>query len=161
YRVFPLEQAENAFRHLQRSRHIGKVVLSLPPQAPSATDGAVLAPAGWPREGDPVCFEADASYLISRGPSGLGLATARWMVDQGARHLVWRGRRGAATLEARATVEAIAVAGAQVMVRQVEVSQEEQVDALLRDARQSLPPLRGVIHSAMVMDDGIVLHLNA
>jgi acyl transferase domain-containing protein/NADP-dependent 3-hydroxy acid dehydrogenase YdfG len=161
YRVFPLEQAENAFKHLQRSRHIGKVVLSLPPQAPSATDGAVLAPAVWPREGEPICFEADASYLISGGLSGLGLATARWLVDKGARHLVLLGRSGAATLEARATLEAMAVAGAQVMVRQVDVSQEEQVDALLRDARRSLPPLRGVIHSAMVMDDGIVLHLNA
>jgi hypothetical protein len=38
-------------------------------------------------------FRADATYLITGGFTGLGLLTARWMVERGARHLLLTGRR--------------------------------------------------------------------
>ena len=37
------------------------------------------------------------------------------------------------------------------------MSDEKQVRALFEEMRASLPPLRGVIHSAMVLDDGVIL----
>jgi acyl transferase domain-containing protein len=155
HRVFSLGQVEHALEHLQRSRHIGKVVLSMPGAE------AISGPRPHQPAREPVRFHAEASYLISGGLSGLGLATARWMVEKGARHLVLLGRSGASTPEAVAAVEAMKAAGAVVLVRQVDISEEQQVEALLQEVQQSLPPLRGVIHSAMVMDDGILLHLNA
>src|SRR5262249_30740961 len=36
----------------------------------------------------------DASYLITGGLGGLGIEVARWMVEQGARHIALVGRNG-------------------------------------------------------------------
>ncbi|MGH8908050.1 MAG: SDR family oxidoreductase, partial [Egibacteraceae bacterium] len=82
------------------------------------------------------------------------------MIEHGARHLVLAGRRGAASPEARQAVAALCEAGAQVFVAQTDVSQEEQVRELMATIRGSLPPLRGVVHAAMVLADSTVLQLN-
>jgi acyl transferase domain-containing protein/phospholipid N-methyltransferase len=150
FRVFPIHRAVEAFRHLQQSRHIGKVVISL--EDPEITIEMPMPEA--------VQFKADASYLITGGLSGLGLATAQWMVQEGARHLVLVGRSGASTPEAKAAVEALAQAGARVMVRKVDVTQAEQVASLLAEMGNSFPPLRGVFHSVLVVDDGILANVN-
>ena len=49
----------------------------------------------------------DASYLITGGFGGCGLATAAWLADQGARHLVLVGRRGATTRAQQRAVRAL------------------------------------------------------
>ncbi|MGH8908710.1 MAG: ketoreductase domain-containing protein [Egibacteraceae bacterium] len=82
------------------------------------------------------------------------------MIEHGARHLVLAGRRGAASPEARQAVAALREAGAQVFVAQTDVSQEDQVRELMATIRGSLPPLRGVVHAAMVLADSTVLQLN-
>jgi NAD(P)-dependent dehydrogenase (short-subunit alcohol dehydrogenase family) len=51
-------------------------------------------------------------------------------------------------------------AGARVRAIQGDVAQEEQVARALDEIRKSMPPLRGVIHAAGVLDDGILLQLN-
>jgi acyl transferase domain-containing protein/ubiquinone/menaquinone biosynthesis C-methylase UbiE/acyl carrier protein len=150
HRVFPIHQAEDAFRHMQQSRHIGKLVLSL--------NDADLAVRVGPNES--IRIRPDASYLITGGLSGLGLATARWLVEKGARHLVLVGRSGAATPEAREALPALEGTGARIEVRSADVTRGDEVARLLAQIRQSLPPLRGVVHSAMVIDDGILLHLD-
>jgi acyl carrier protein/NAD(P)-dependent dehydrogenase (short-subunit alcohol dehydrogenase family) len=48
-------------------------------------------------------------------------------------------------------------AGAQVVVAQADVSQEEQVARVLADIDRSMPPLRGIIHAAGIVDDGVLL----
>jgi hypothetical protein len=54
--------------------------------------------------------QPDASYLVTGGLRGIGLASARWLVDQGARHLVLLGRSVPAT--AHAEIAAMEAAGA-------------------------------------------------
>jgi len=148
-RVFPISQAADAFHYMARARHIGKIVLSM--QGPNA--GAV------PAVPDTVTFRADATYLVVGGLGGFGLATAGWMVSQGARHLVLMGRSGAATPEAGEAIRFLELAGAQVVVAAADVSCEDQVARVLVEIRASMPPLRGIIHAAMVLDDGILQRL--
>ncbi len=102
---------------------------------------------------------ADATYLITGGLSGLGLTVAEWMATKGARHLVLLGRRGA-TPEAQAALARMAKAGVEVVVERIDVSQEAQLGGLLRKIDGAMPPLRGVVHSAVTLDDGILLRLN-
>ena len=151
HRVFSISDIVNAFRCMQQSRHIGKIVVSIHnqdvPVRPVAAEQTLK-------------FRNDATYLITGGLGGFGLATAQWMVEHGARHLVLVGRRGATSSKAQQAVEAMEQAGAQVMVAKVDVTQEQQVAKLFLKIRQSLPPLRGVIHAAMVLEDSIVLQLN-
>ena len=150
HRVFPVTHAVSAFRHMAQAKHVGKVVLSLQEQRASI----VAAP---PKE---LRFSEAATYLISGGLGGFGLATARWIADRGGRHVVLMGRRGAATAESQAGVEQLRERGVEVKVRAADVSVEEQVAATLADIDATMPPLRGVFHSALVLRDSLLLNLN-
>ncbi|MGH3971722.1 MAG: SDR family NAD(P)-dependent oxidoreductase, partial [Pseudonocardiaceae bacterium] len=151
YRTFSVSRAVEAFRYMQQSRHIGKVVVSMREQ------NVLVAP---PAPNGPIQLCADGTYLISGGLGGFGLATARWMIERGARHLVLAGRRGAESPQAQQTVAALRQTGAEVLVAQVDVSQEQQVQQLIATIRGSFPPLRGVVHAAMVLEDSLVVQLN-
>ncbi|WP_438004842.1 SDR family NAD(P)-dependent oxidoreductase [Sorangium sp. So ce321] len=111
------------------------------------------------RAGD-VDLRPDGSYLIVGGLGGLGLSLARWMVDRGARHLVLSGRSGASE-QARRAIDALEARGAQVVVAQADVSRRDQVIDLLAAIDRRAPPLRGVVHAAMVIADSTVVQQSA
>jgi NAD(P)-dependent dehydrogenase (short-subunit alcohol dehydrogenase family) len=98
----------------------------------------------------------DATYLITGGLAGLGLLTAEWMAGQGARHLLLVGRRapGAAAQAALSRIEAM---GVRVETRQADVADRAAMADLLRSTAATMPPLRGVVHSAGVLRDGVLL----
>lgn len=104
-------------------------------------------------------FRPDGTYLITGGLGGVGLRAARWMVEQGARHLVLMGRHEA-TEKAKAMLQAMRAAGATVAVILVDVAREAQLADALAWIRRRMPPLRGVFHSAVVLDDSILIQLN-
>lgn len=150
-RVFPISEAADAFRYMAQSKHIGKVVVTLQEKE------VLIAPSSEPR----ATFRPDGTYLITGGLGGLGLTVAEWMVSRGARHLVLVGRRGASAAAAQKTLEAIKKLGASVVVAQVDVGQKEDVARILGEIRQSMPRLRGIVHAAGILDDGILLQQTA
>lgn len=147
-KVFSITEAESAFRYMAQAKHIGKIVLSM------QEEEVLVAPA----VEEPVLFRSDGTYLITGGLGGLGLSVAQWMVQQGARHLALMSRSGTSTA-AQEAMDAMEEAGAQVTIAKGDVTQEEQVAKVLAGIGQSMPPLRGIIHAAGVLDDGILLHL--
>jgi NADPH:quinone reductase-like Zn-dependent oxidoreductase len=153
HRVFTSARLAEAFRYMAQAKHIGKIVVSL--------QDLDLARAQLPYKPHPVAIRADATYLMAGGLGGLGLAVARWLVESGARHLVLFGRSGAATQEAQAAIRSLREEGVEVKAAQVDVSSEHEVRALLNEACRSMPPVRGVLHLAMVLDDGPVLEMSA
>jgi len=100
-------------------------------------------------------FRGDVTYLITGGLGGLGLHVARWLVERGARHLVLVARR-AASSSAREAISEMEGGGARVAVMQADVSQYAELELLLRNVTDTLPPLRGIIHAAGVLDDGLL-----
>jgi malonyl CoA-acyl carrier protein transacylase len=104
-------------------------------------------------------FQTDSTYLITGGLSGLGLLVAGWMVEQGAKYLVLIGRRGA-NQTVKSQLKALEQTGAKVVVAQADVSIATQIARVLADIEQTLPPLRGIIHSAGVLDDGVLSSQN-
>ena len=106
-----------------------------------------------------VKFRGDASYLITGGLGGLGLLTARWMVSRGAKSLVLVGRRRGGERAAHQCRE-LEQLGARLAVYQADVAERDQVARLLSDIEAKLPPLRGVIHAAGVLDDGVLRELS-
>lgn len=113
----------------------------------------------FPEEGTKLLFRPDGTYLITGGLSGVGLRTAQWMVEQGARHLVLIGRRGASE-QAQAKIDALQETGATISLVQADVSQRELLAETLDLIRHRMPPIRGVFHSAVVLDDGTLLQLD-
>ncbi len=148
HRKFPSTRVASAFRYMQQSLQIGKVVVSYDNPMEAVQGVAPLA-----RE-----FELDpeGSYLISGGFGGFGLATARWLVAKGARNLVLVGRRGAASPEAQAGVAELEVAGARVLVCSADVARFDDLHKVFQRIAQDLPPLKGVVHAAMVLEDALM-----
>lgn len=150
HRVYPISAVEDAFRTMAQAKHIGKIVVAMQNQDLAVAPSPDPAP----------IVRADGTYLITGGLGGFGLVLARWLVRNGARHLVLVGRRGAATPDAEQTLDAMRQTGAQVSVVKADVANPDDVARLLADVRKSMPPLRGVIHTAMVLDDGLLLRLD-
>jgi len=105
---------------------------------------------------DILSFREDGTYLITGGLGGLGLLMSKWMVKQGARHLVLVGRSNPKEA-AKEKIKELEQAGVEVVVTQADISDAEQVAKVLAQIEQSLPPLRGIIHAAGILDDGILL----
>ena len=153
YRVFDCAQVVDAFRHMQQSRHIGKVVVSYhngfanvePPRR--STKGRLT-------------LAADATYLVTGGLSGFGLKTAEWLAERGARHLVLISRSGPHTDEANAAIERLTRQGVEVLGTACDVTDGEAVDRLCAQIRATWPPLRGIVHAAAMIDDALVCNLD-
>lgn len=142
HRVFAASEISRAFRSLHKGHHMGEMVIRMQDHE--------LMPVPTLENPD-VC--GDATYLVTGGLGGFGLATAKWLAECGARHLVLIGRSGASTPEAQSGVEALRNLGVDVFVKRVDVTREPQVVGLLAEIRQCMPPLRGIIHAAMVLED--------
>jgi NADPH:quinone reductase-like Zn-dependent oxidoreductase/acyl carrier protein len=134
-RAFPASAIVEAFRYMAQARHIGKVVVTHRPS------GGLVRP--------------DATYLITGGLGGLGLAVAQWLVARGARHLALVGRR-APSPAAEDTLAALR-AEASVHVFAADMADEMEVLRVLATLHTSAPPLRGVVHAAGVLDDGLLM----
>lgn len=104
-------------------------------------------------------FRPDGTYVVTGGLGGVGRRAAQWMVKQGARHLVLFGRRGPSE-EAQAVIQDMEAEGAEVRVMQVDVAQEGQLSRAFAQIRRDMPPLRGIFHSAVVLDDGTLQQLD-
>ncbi|MFF4159219.1 SDR family NAD(P)-dependent oxidoreductase [Streptomyces sp. NPDC001678] len=146
---FPYSKASEAFARMAKARHTGKIVLH-----PDASGPATIAE----RATGPV--RAGATYLITGGLGALGLETARYLVDQGARHLVLAGRSGPSAA-AEAVLGELRSRQAQIETRAVDVSRHEDVTALLGGIDASMPPLAGIVHAAGTLDDGLLGRLDA
>ncbi|MEV8443541.1 SDR family NAD(P)-dependent oxidoreductase [Actinosynnema sp. NPDC051121] len=140
HRVFPAARIEDAFKLMQHSRHIGKVVVSFDEPVPVERAPGRLA------------LDPGATYLVVGGLGGFGAATARRLVDRGARRLVLVGRRGQASPEARDLTAELAARGVRVDVHAADVTDRSAMAAVFA----SVPaghPVRGVVHAAMALDD--------
>ena len=149
--VFAAAEAENAFRYMAQSKHIGKVVLDLSEQPVLALSAPTTRP----------LIRTDATYLVTGGTRGFGLEIAKWLVVQGARHLVLLSRSGSAADEVKQAAMVMQSQGVQVLVDAVDVTDAAQFQHLLQRLATTMPPLRGVIHGAMVLDDGLLAGLTA
>ena len=149
--AFPFTKAEDAFRLLQQSKQVGKVVLTLDDTAARV---AVDAQA-------PMALAGEGTWLVTGGLSGFGLASARWLVEHGVRHLLLVSRRGAQAPGAAEAAKQLEAAGAQVVIRACDVADADAMGRLLAEADRTMPSITGILHAAMVLDDGIAKNLSA
>ena len=102
----------------------------------------------------------DGTVLITGGLGALGLHVARWLAQRGMKHLVLTGRRGRQTPGIGEAVAELEALGARVTVAALDVSDADAVRALLETIASDVP-LRGVVHAAGVLDDGVLLEQSA
>jgi NAD(P)-dependent dehydrogenase (short-subunit alcohol dehydrogenase family)/acyl carrier protein len=85
---------------------------------------------------------------------------AAWLVERGARQLVLVGRRSPDD-RAREAIARLEEAGARVTTLRADISEPGEVARLLATIADALPPLRGVVNAAGVLDDGVLLQQTA
>ncbi|KAM3552944.1 hypothetical protein MY1884_006931 [Beauveria asiatica] len=145
--IFPLSRIEDAFRTMQTGSHMGKIVLEVHDH-----DHVPVLPAMAP----PVKFFEDATYVISGGGGGLGRFIATWMVKNGARNILLLSRSGGTKASVRELITSLENAGAQAAAWVCDVGDESAVRRAVERCRQeSWPAIRGVIQSAMNLQDAI------
>jgi acyl transferase domain-containing protein/NADPH:quinone reductase-like Zn-dependent oxidoreductase/NAD(P)-dependent dehydrogenase (short-subunit alcohol dehydrogenase family)/SAM-dependent methyltransferase len=137
--VFAFEDGPNAFRYMAQARHIGKVVLTQDAEARR-----------------PGMLDQGGTYLVTGGLRGLGLLTAEWLVQRGARHLLLIGRNPTSAHTAE-TLRRLEAAGVEIRTMQGDVSIEQDIRSIFDEAQRTMPPLRGVIHAAGTLADGVLL----
>ncbi|CUI66711.1 type I polyketide synthase [Achromobacter kerstersii] len=148
YSVFDANDIVDAFRYMQQARQIGKIVITYR----NGISG-VHAPVADVAPG--LTLPADASYLVTGGLGGFGLRTAQWLVDKGARNLILISRSGPASEAAQSALSAFASQGVRVHAAACDVTDRDALARLLDDTAATLPPLKGVVHAAVVIDDGL------
>jgi NAD(P)-dependent dehydrogenase (short-subunit alcohol dehydrogenase family) len=121
---------------------------------------ARLKPVALPAHSEPR-WDTDGTVLITGGASGIGALLAKHLAaEHGVRHLLLAGRRGAQTPGAGELESELAQLGATVRIAACDVSDREQLRALLASISEE-HPLTAVVHAAGVLDDGVIDSLTA
>ncbi len=137
---FEIEKVADAFRFMGQAKHVGKVVVTHP--APDQPQERPLV-------------RQDGAYLITGGLGALGLQVAKWLAEQGAQHLILTGRRAPSERAAK-LIQQMQETGTQVQVVAADISRREDVQGLIHTIQTQGIALRGIMHAAGVLDDGVL-----
>ncbi|WP_296606577.1 type I polyketide synthase [Roseibium sp.] len=149
HRVFDSEDVVDAFRLMQQAGHIGKIVLR-PPLAPESSTTA----------NEEVAIDGDAVYLIAGGFGGFGAALLHRLADHGARNLAVLSRRGDASEDAQAVIASLKDRDVTVTGYACDITDETAIKNALQDIRSAGLPLKGVFHTAMVLNDVLLANMD-
>lgn len=149
YRAFNYDETGPAFRLMQNAGHIGKIIIR-PPQAMRETV----------QKREPQYLGLSSGvYLVVGGIGGFGLAAADWLAKRGASHVALCSRRGIPDDETLTAMAKWNAAGVASSVHACDVTNEVALGALL-DKLRSTGPIKGIVHAAMVLDDGLIGNLD-
>ncbi|HXC13142.1 MAG TPA: SDR family NAD(P)-dependent oxidoreductase [Stellaceae bacterium] len=149
HRVFRFSEIDDAFRLMQSSGHIGKLVL--------VPDADVELPL---REPPQFVARGDSTYLVTGGVEGFGFEAARWLAAHGAGAIALLGRRGRETPGCEERVAELKAIGAEAQIYRVDVADRASLAVVLDHIRATQPPLRGVVHAASAIDDRLTADID-
>jgi acyl transferase domain-containing protein/NAD(P)-dependent dehydrogenase (short-subunit alcohol dehydrogenase family)/acyl carrier protein len=136
--TFPMANAPSAFRFMAQAKHVGKVILI--PQMPFS-------------------LGADGTYLITGGLGAIGKHVARWLIaEYHVKHLLLASRRGMEATGAVEFKEELEALGGDITIAACDVSKRAELSDLLAGVPEATP-LRGVFHTAGIVDDGVLSQL--
>ncbi|KFZ19179.1 hypothetical protein V501_00783 [Pseudogymnoascus sp. VKM F-4519 (FW-2642)] len=147
-KTFSAQQTADAFRYMQKGKHIGKIVINL-----SEEDHPITAVVARKR----TALSDEATYLLVGGLGGLGKAVATWMIERGARNFVFLSRSAGKSIEDQLFFReleaqdctAVAIAGSVV-----------ELDDVKRAVQAAPTPIAGVLQMSMVLRDEAILNMS-
>ena len=143
--VFDAVSPYNAFKYMQPGQHIGRICMSIRKSREDKDLDATISDR-------PITLQLSdsASYLLVGGLGGLGRASSRWMVEHGARHLIYLSRNAGSGLEDELFVHELNSMGCEVQLIQGSVTTSEDVTRALKGATR---PVKGILQMSMVLRD--------
>ena len=85
------------------------------------------------------------------GLGGLGRAISRWMASRGCKNIIALSRSGKQSASAVSLRDELEPIGVRLTAYACDVSNSEEVEQALSSSAQEMPPIKGLIHSAMVI----------
>lgn len=141
--AFSASHIEAAFSTIYEAESPGKVVVEL-----GRGDSVSVVPS----TAQSLYFRADSSYVIAGGLGGIGKSTVKWMADRGARYLIILSRSGAKEASAIDLIEELGEHGVVVAAPKCDITDRDFLSSVLNECAQSMPPIRGCIQGAMVLE---------
>lgn len=105
-------------------------------------------------------FDSGASYIIAGGLGGIGRAIMKWMADRGAKYIIVPSRSGVSSRAAVSALTELKDLGVQVVAPKCDVASEASVLAMLSDCASTMPPIKGCINAALVLQDAMFSNMN-
>lgn len=140
--VFDAVDISQAFRFMQTGKHMGKIVVKMPDDSselhvsPSSTF---------------ISLPSDASILIVGGLGGLGRTVTTWLVEKGARDLVFLSRSGGTSPGSQSFLEELRSQNCSVAAIMGDVANMEDVKRAVTACKRRIA---GVIHMPMILKVG-------
>lgn len=132
--VFPASDISLAFRHMQQGTHMGKVIVdmrAITKSVPQSESGI-----------DEVSFSSNASYLLVGGMGGIGRILSAWMVNNGARNLIYLSPSAGKSEGDQAFVRELEAQGCVVATITGTVTSESDVSRAIQACQY---PIKGVV----------------
>ncbi|WP_160715052.1 type I polyketide synthase [Chitinophaga solisilvae] len=142
--VFPASAVKDGFSLMAGGQHTGKIVFNMTPSGFSVV---------------PLLFNAHETYIITGGMGGLGITIARWMSQNGAAHIVLTGRNDPGQAAANIIAD-MRAAGCELEIIKGDISDFNAVKNMLEEVRGKFPPIKGIFHAALVLDDGTLMTMD-
>ena len=145
--LFEAAHIEAAFRYMQKGQHVGKIVVRMPAHSQelhstiSNVQKLVLRP--------------DVSYLLIGGLGGLGKSVSSWMVENGARHLLYLSRSAGKSKKDQAFLQELESQNCATQVLAGDVSSLQDVKDLVGKA---IRPIAGVLQMSMILKVPVPTH---
>ena len=157
--VFSIETLDTAFHELQSGKIMGKVVIEpLPGQkvkvsfmSPRGSQKRLMLSQAMPATSVHHLIRSDAMYVIVGSVGGLGKSITKWLAQQGARSIALLSRTGHTSASAKILTDEYSSSDVNISILQCDFGDEKQVGRVIEECSQSMFPIRGVIHVAMVL----------
>ncbi|KAI4158412.1 MAG: hypothetical protein LQ342_007453 [Letrouitia transgressa] len=138
---FPATKVEECFRYMQKGQHIGKIVITMPKNLEDLHLASI---------NPKISLRPDKAYLLVGGLGGLGKAVSVWLVEHGARHLIYLGRSAGRSDSDKRFIAELALMGCSAQWFQGSVAIMEDVQNAVKKASK---PIAGVLQMSMVLRD--------
>lgn len=147
--LFDAENVEEAFRFMQKGQHIGKLVLTLPNACNKISDA--ILPTKLTKQ--PLHVRQDAAYILAGGLGGLGRAVATYLVECGARYLIFLSRSAGSSKGDKLFLAELASQGCHADMVAGSVANVADVNRAIVNATAAGRPIAGVLQLSMVLQD--------
>lgn len=127
------------FRFMQKGEHIGKILVTIPEDLADLQAKASC---------DYIAFDSQKCYLLVGGLGGLGQAVSTWMVEQGARHLIYLSPHSGTRASDKAFIKELAEQGCSVQT--IAGNVETMLDVQKATECTDLP-IGGVLQMSMLL----------
>ena len=124
----------------------------------------VEIPSGYSPEVQPPTeiFKPDATYMVTGSTGGIGLEVSRWMVRNGAKHIVLVSKHGHRSWFQKSTIHHLEKQGATVYQVRADLSKENTLKETFRRLTQNgKPSLKGIFHLAGLNEDAAIDNLSS